>query len=519
MQVTDTLTGLTSGTTYHYRLVATNADGTTYGYDSTLMTASAGSVAPVNTALPALSGTATQGQTLTTSTGTWSPTPTGYGYQWRRSADGANWTNISGATSWTYALTSADIGDQIDVVVTATDAWGSTTATAAQVGPVASAAPVNTSPPVISGNAKQGETVTAASTWSPSGASLTYQWQRSADGSTWATIAGASGASYTLSVADEADSLRVIFTATNGYGSASATSQPVGPVHSNPPVVSANPTLTGSPQRTFTLTATQGTWSGPQNTYAYQWQHSPDGSTWTNIAGAASARYTLAAADEGDDVRVLVTASNADGLASAASAATTPIDGDPPENNTAPSISGTAERSMTLSALQGTWNGPDNIYGYQWQRDAGDGYVDIQGATATTYTLTTADEGTAVRVVVSATNPDGTIVQASPPTSDVLAAPPVNSAAPMVTGNALRGSTLTAAQGTWQGVGNTYSYQWQSSVDGATWSDISGATGGNYTVGVSDEGTALRIKVTVTNGDGTATAVSQASATVRAPLR
>ena len=35
-----TLTGLTPGTTYHYRLVATNSDGTDYGYDYTLSTSS-----------------------------------------------------------------------------------------------------------------------------------------------------------------------------------------------------------------------------------------------------------------------------------------------------------------------------------------------------------------------------------------------------------------------------------------------------------------------------------------------
>ncbi|MFZ9669013.1 MAG: right-handed parallel beta-helix repeat-containing protein, partial [Solirubrobacterales bacterium] len=41
---------------------------------------------PANTALPQISGTATAGQTLTSSTGTWSVSPpvTGYGYEWQR---------------------------------------------------------------------------------------------------------------------------------------------------------------------------------------------------------------------------------------------------------------------------------------------------------------------------------------------------------------------------------------------------------------------------------------------------
>lgn len=42
--VSSTLTGLDSGTTYHYRLVATNAAGTSYGADATFTTPSAGSI-------------------------------------------------------------------------------------------------------------------------------------------------------------------------------------------------------------------------------------------------------------------------------------------------------------------------------------------------------------------------------------------------------------------------------------------------------------------------------------------
>ena len=40
--------------------------------------------APVNTALPVISGTAQSGQTLSTSTGSWQNSPTGYTYQWAR---------------------------------------------------------------------------------------------------------------------------------------------------------------------------------------------------------------------------------------------------------------------------------------------------------------------------------------------------------------------------------------------------------------------------------------------------
>ncbi|MEF2551983.1 hypothetical protein VQ042_11530 [Aurantimonas sp. A2-1-M11] len=88
--------------------------------------------APTNSALPVISGTTAEGQTLTSTTGTWSgyPTPT-YAYQWKR--DGVA---ISGATASTYTLVAADVGTTITVTVTATNSEGSDTATSAGVGPV-----------------------------------------------------------------------------------------------------------------------------------------------------------------------------------------------------------------------------------------------------------------------------------------------------------------------------------------------------------------------------------------------
>lgn len=72
---------------------------------------------PVNTAAPAVTGTAQVGQTLSCSSGTWTGNGTiTYGYEWLR--DGAA---ISGATSNSYNLQAADEGAQVSCRVTATD--------------------------------------------------------------------------------------------------------------------------------------------------------------------------------------------------------------------------------------------------------------------------------------------------------------------------------------------------------------------------------------------------------------
>jgi predicted RNA-binding protein with TRAM domain len=98
--------------------------------------------APVNTSVPAFTGAATQGQVLTiTGRGRWtSPDTLSYGEQWERCDDtGADCTAIAGATGFVYRLTTADVGSEVTVTVTATDAEGQTgQGTAAPTAPVTS---------------------------------------------------------------------------------------------------------------------------------------------------------------------------------------------------------------------------------------------------------------------------------------------------------------------------------------------------------------------------------------------
>lgn len=92
---------------------------------------------PVNTGLPAVSGTAQEGQPLSTTQGTWSGSPTSYAYQWERcDATGASCGPIAGATASTYVASEADVGSTLRAVVTATNGGGSTGATSAQTGVV-----------------------------------------------------------------------------------------------------------------------------------------------------------------------------------------------------------------------------------------------------------------------------------------------------------------------------------------------------------------------------------------------
>src|SRR5581483_10596540 len=75
---------------------------------------------PQNAALPSITGTARQGQTLTASSGSWGgTTPITYVYEWQRcDKSGAACSAISGASSATYQLVAADVGHTVRVKVT-----------------------------------------------------------------------------------------------------------------------------------------------------------------------------------------------------------------------------------------------------------------------------------------------------------------------------------------------------------------------------------------------------------------
>ena len=128
---------------------------------------------PVATTQPSIAGDTIAGQQLVSSVGTWTGSPTSFTYQWRRcDPAGITCDAITGATDSTYVLSPGDIGATLSLVVTATSAGGSQTATTPATGLVA-AAPVPTPVPgaLAAAPGEAGAVVTtdgrAQVTWQP----------------------------------------------------------------------------------------------------------------------------------------------------------------------------------------------------------------------------------------------------------------------------------------------------------------------------------------------------------------
>ena len=128
------------------------------------------------------------------------------------------------------------------------------------------------------------------------------------------------------------------------------------------PVNTAPPTITGTTQVGQTLTAGNGTWTNSPTSFAYQWLRcNAGGNACANVANGTQRTYTLVGADAARTIRVRVTATNADGSASAQSdqtAVITPATSTAgPRNTAAPTITGTAKVGEELHGSRGHLDG------------------------------------------------------------------------------------------------------------------------------------------------------------------
>ena len=190
-----------------------------------------------------------------------------------------------------------------------------------------------------------------------------------------------------------------------------------------------------------------------------------------------------------------------------------------------PGITGTAQVDQLLTARTSGIQDADGLTGasfsYQWLADD----VEINGATASTYTLVAADAGKAIKVQVSFTDDAGNDEEmTSAATGAVATAPPSpNTPAtglPTITGTAQVGDMLTAVITGIEdadGLDNVvFSYQWIRN-DGGTDTDISGATGSSYTLGDSDVDKTVKVRVSFTDdANNRETVTSAATAAVAA---
>ncbi|MDR1393917.1 MAG: CAP domain-containing protein, partial [Bifidobacteriaceae bacterium] len=408
------------------------------------------------------------GQVCTATTST-SPAPDSTTYQWY-----VNDVPIVGATGSTYTPVTADLNKTLKVEATFVKA-GYTTAT----GQATASQPVQ--PPTcaigtvtISGTARTDQTLTAVvSGVTPSGASLAYQWLR--DG---VAISGATSDSYVVVAADVGKNIKIRVTATlSGYANGVKES-------AARTVTAASFTGTsfgacGSPQVGWACNAIASA-SPAAETYTWQWLVGG-----TVVPGATGDSYTPIPADYGKTLKAKVT------MRRAGYNDTTRESGDlqialGTINAATVTISGTFKTDQTLTGSLNVVTPTGTSPAYQWLRDG----VDITGATAQTYTLTSADTGTSISLKVTVSHVGYANATKTSSQRWVYQADFSNSSLSFC--SAPQVGVACAATASASPTPDAYAWQWL--VGGTA---VSGATGSSYTPTANDAGKTLRPRVTI----------------------
>lgn len=282
---------------------------------------------------------------------------------------------------------------------------------------------------------------------------IDFRWQRSTDdGTRFADVAGATGASYTTpatALADDGTRYRVVV----GNSGGSLTSDTALLTVNAAPVL---PAFTAQPgdasvfapdPATFSVVAT-GT-----PTPTLQWQLSADGGgTWTDISGATGSSYTTPATSSGDSgARYRVVATNSVGPTTSAAATLTVTVPTLPSFTTQPAdvtITAGGDAQFTV-AVSGT---PTPALQWQLSDDGGGTWTDLSGATGTECYVRDAEIGSdGRRFRAVATNMAGA-VNSSAATLTVTPAAPLSittsSPLPATIVNAPYSVTLAASGGT-----------------------------------------------------------------------
>ena len=256
----------------------------------------------------------------------------------------------------------------------------------------------------------------------------------------------------------------------------------------------ASTTVNAGATATFTAAA-----SGTP-TPTVQWQSSTNGTTWNDIGSATSASYsfTTAAGDNAKQYRAVFT--NTVGTTTT-SAATLTV-------NFAPSIT-TQPTSTTVNAGQtatftaaATGNPTPTV---QWQSSTnGTTWFDINGATSTTYSLTTAAGDNAKQYRAVFTN----VVNTATTTSATLT---VNTA-PVVTTQPTSTTVVSGGSAVFEAAATgtpAPSVQWQVSGDGGVnWTDINSATSNKLEFTTADLDNGKKYHAVFTNAAGTTTSAT-----------
>ncbi len=406
-------------------------------------------------------------------------------YQWFSSLNNTSWSYISGATGLTYQPSSLAASTYFHVIATATG-------TPACGGQISNSVLITVNPNLTSGTIGTAQTIcynaiperlTELTSATGGSGSYSYQWQSSPNNFTWTNISDSISAAFSPGALLASTYFRrAISSGSCGTAYSFGILITVRP-NITAPVVSGNRTICYN-TAPGSLTATAA--SGGSGTFTYQWQSSPDNSIWTNIPGATNySTYSPMALASTCYYRLVATPT---GTPSCGAVSSNIVKITVLPELISPLASADQSICYNTAPLQLTStpaSGGNGTFTYQWYSSSNNiTWSFISGATGLTYQPSSLTTSTYYHIIATAT---GTTACGSQISNSILITvnPNITSGtigtAQAICYNSIpaRLTELTPATG---GTGS-YTYQWQSSPNNFTWTNISDSTLATYSPG------------------------------------
>lgn len=377
-----------------------------------------------------------------------------------------------------------------------------------------------TKPSVTGVNISSIATISLTLSWTPLSVATSYEVYR--DGVSVATAVASTLASYVFTSLIPGQTyrlgVRAVF-ADGGKGTAyteiieSSGTTAIDPAYK--PAISTAPVITlpyaNVPIIGATLVTNTGTWTATPaiTSFSYQWQRSIDGgSTYSDLLGATSSSYAVTVADNSYLLRVRVSATNINGTGVSFTSATSAVAS--VYNIQVPIVRGNAVAGQILEVSDGTWSSSFPItLSFKWSTSRTGTF--ISGAVSPSLTVPSTEAGYTITAQVTASTSHGFLAVTSPNRGLVTIVG--NTVLPAITGTLRVGGTLSVSDGTWLNLesDSTATYQWQSSVDGILWNNISSATSSTFVLKVAQAGLFIRAQVFNTKSGNSAVLANSVS--------
>ncbi len=461
---THTFTGLSAGTSYTLKVIASNSGG-----DSAAATVNA-STLPNAPSAP--TGLATSGITQTSITLTWTKSAGATSYKVRAGTTGA-FTLLGDVATYTFTSLTANTGYTLQVVASNSGGDSSSAQTSASTNNV----PPPPAPAAPTGLATSGITQTAITlSWTKSAGATGYKVQ--ADSGTVTTLGDVATHTFSSLSAGTSYTLKVI--ATNAGGDSAAASISA----STLPAAPTGLATSGITQSAITLS-----WTKSAGATAYKVQ--VDSGTVATLGDVATHTFSGLSANTQYTLKVIASNNGGDSAAATVNASTLP--------NAPSAPAGLTTSGITQTAITLSWTKSAGATGYKVQVDSGT--VATLGDVAT-HTFSSLSAGTSYTLKVIATNAGGDSAAASVSASTLPAVP---------TGLATSGITQTGITLTWTKSAGATGYDVKLSTANS-WTTLGDVA--TYTFGNLSANTQYTLQVRAKNSAGATVAASASARTL-----